>query len=331
MRSADQPVACTAPSMALGGAAVIATATASASSQVARLTSTNIASPAAGHFAYSFSWALAAAAPASSASTARTVARTARFTGGDGGRRRRPARRMPDLRQMATYVLIPGAGGSAWYWHRVAPLLRDRGHDVVAVELPAGDDAAGLAEYADAVVEAIGDRRDLIVVAQSMGGFTGPIVCERVRVELLVLLNAMIGKPGESPGEWGAATGAAAAREEQAARDGRSLDDDPEMLDTFFHDVSPEVTAEAMAQDEPAQSDTPFAQPWALARWPDVLTRVLQGRDDRLFPVEFQRAIAEERLGITQDEMPGGHLLALSQPDELVERLEAYRAEAGVA
>jgi hypothetical protein len=28
---------------------------------------------------------------------------------------------------MSTFVLIPGAGGAAWYWHRVVPELRARG------------------------------------------------------------------------------------------------------------------------------------------------------------------------------------------------------------
>jgi hypothetical protein len=26
--------------------------------------------------------------------------------------------------QNPAFVLIPGAGGAAWYWHRVVPLLR---------------------------------------------------------------------------------------------------------------------------------------------------------------------------------------------------------------
>ena len=59
---------------------------------------------------------------------------------------------------MATYVLIHGAGSDSWYWHLVAPELRAMGHDVVAPDLPCDDDSAGLAEYADTVVDAIGDR-----------------------------------------------------------------------------------------------------------------------------------------------------------------------------
>ena len=37
---------------------------------------------------------------------------------------------------MTTFVLIPGAGGQAWYRHRVVPRLAFRGHDAIAVELP---------------------------------------------------------------------------------------------------------------------------------------------------------------------------------------------------
>ena len=53
-------------------------------------------------------------------------------------------------------------------------------------------------------------------------------------------------------------------------------------------------------------------------------TRVLVGRDDRFFPAGFQRRVATERLGITPDEMPGGHCLALSQPAALADRLVEY-------
>jgi pimeloyl-ACP methyl ester carboxylesterase len=50
---------------------------------------------------------------------------------------------------MATFVLIYGAASSGWYWHRVEPLLRAHGHDVVAPSLPCHDDAAGLDEYTE--------------------------------------------------------------------------------------------------------------------------------------------------------------------------------------
>ena len=65
---------------------------------------------------------------------------------------------------------------SGWYWHLVEAELRARGHDTVAVDLPCDDDSAGLSGYTDAVVTAIGDRTDLVVVGQSLGGFTAPRV-----------------------------------------------------------------------------------------------------------------------------------------------------------
>jgi pimeloyl-ACP methyl ester carboxylesterase len=228
-----------------------------------------------------------------------------------------------------TYVLIPGAGGNASYWYRLEPELRRRGRDVVAVDLPAEDDGAGLPEYAQSVVGAIGDRTGVVLVAQSMAGFTAPQVCERVPVSLLVLVNAMIPAPGETAGAWWANTGQAQARREKDEREGRPTDAELDLATYFLHDLPQEVLDDAGARGR-RQSDTPFGQPWPLSAWPDVQTRVLAGRDDRFFPAEFQRRVSEERLGITPDEMPGGHLVALSRPEELADRLEAYVAEAGL-
>jgi pimeloyl-ACP methyl ester carboxylesterase len=221
---------------------------------------------------------------------------------------------------MATYVLIHGAADSGWYWHLVEAELRGRGHDVVAPDLPSEDDSAGLPEYADAVVEAVGDRTDLVVVAQSFGGFTAPLVCGRLPVDLLVLLAGMVPLPGERPGAWWANTGYKQAKREQDERDGRGDDDEVAL---FMHDVPPDLAAEAMRRERD-QSGTPMEAPWPLPAWPDVPTRFLLCRDDRFFPAEFLRRVARDRLGITPDEIDGSHGVALSHPKELADRLEAY-------
>jgi pimeloyl-ACP methyl ester carboxylesterase len=237
---------------------------------------------------------------------------------------------------MATFVLIPGAGGTASYWHLVEPELRARGHRTIAVDLPAGDDKAGFAEYADAVVAAIDEagpdvagqtEADLVVVAQSMGGFTAPAVCQRVPVSLLVLVNAMIPADGETAGDWWENTGASEARRERDVRDGRSPDAEFDLRTYFFHDVPGPVADDAMATPQ-QQSDTPFAHVGLNGAWPEVRTRVLSGRDDRFFPVDFQRRVAEQRLGITPEVIPGGHLVALARPAELAARLAAYADDA---
>jgi pimeloyl-ACP methyl ester carboxylesterase len=109
----------------------------------------------------------------------------------------------------------------------------------------------------------------------------------------------------------------------RAAIDGRAGDEfDP--MDVVFHDVPAEVLAEAMSRGEPPQSSRPFEDPWPLSRWPDVPTRFLQATDDRSVPVEVQRRVVHERLGLAVKEMPGGHLVALSLHAELAKRLMGY-------
>lgn len=220
-----------------------------------------------------------------------------------------------------TYVLIPGAGTSPWIWHLVVTELERRAHDVVAVDLPSDDDSAGLAEYVDAAVAAIGDRSDLVVVAHSLGGFTAPLLCDRLPVDLLILVAAMVPSPGESPGDWWANTGWAEARRAEVERHGG----DDSMEATFVHDLPPELIAELNGHVR-GQSGAPFEKPWPRGSWPDVPTRVLLCREDRFFPVDFLRRVTQERLGIGPDEMGGGHLPMLSRPIELVDRIEGYVA-----
>ena len=215
---------------------------------------------------------------------------------------------------MATYVLIHGAGDVGWYWHLVKAELRERRHDVVAPDLPCDEDSAGLPEYADAVIEAIGDRTDLVVVAQSLGAFTAPLVCHRVPVDLLVLVAPMIPMPNEAPADYWTNT-----RYDEEAHE--HYDDE---IALFYQDVPSELAAQALKRGR-RQSEAKLFELSPLGSWPDVPTRVLLCRDDRLFPAPFLRRVARERLGITPDEIDGGHTPALSRPKELADRLEAYR------
>ncbi len=217
---------------------------------------------------------------------------------------------------MATYVLIHGAGDSAWAWHRLDPELRRHGHDVVAMDLPCEDDRATFGDYADVVVAAAGEGPGRIVVAHSLGGFTAGLVCDRMAVEQVVLVAAMVPAPGESAGDWWASTAHATAP---------GADDD---IALYLHDLPPELAAEAMRRER-GQSGTPMAEPWPLDAWPPVPTRYLLARDDRFLPPDFARRHARERLGVVADEIPGSHAVALSRPAELADRLEALRPASG--
>jgi pimeloyl-ACP methyl ester carboxylesterase len=124
----------------------------------------------------------------------------------------------------------------------------------------------------------------------------------------------MIPRQGEMGSEWWSNTGQQEAMNAHLSALGLSPEvaDDDAML--YFHDVPPQVRAEAFRRGEPEQSWTPMTQPWPLNAWPDVPTRVLIGREDRLFPADFQRRITRERIGIEADEIEGGHLVAVSPP-----------------
>jgi pimeloyl-ACP methyl ester carboxylesterase len=212
----------------------------------------------------------------------------------------------------ATYVLIHGAGDVGWYWHLVEAELRRRGHDVVAPDLPVSDDAAGLSAYARVVVDAIGARKELVLVAQSFGGYVAPIVCQQVPARLLVLVAGMIPAPGESAEAMLQNTGHAAESAEQGD------------VALFYHDVDRALAAEALSRGR-RQSETPGKEPWPLSAWPDVPTRYVLCREDRLFPAAWVRRVVRERLGIVPDELDSAHTPALSHPLELVELLEGYR------
>lgn len=223
---------------------------------------------------------------------------------------------------MATYVLIHGAGDVGWYWHRVAPLLRERGHDVVAPDLPVDDDTAGLRDYADAVVAAVGGRRELVVVGQSYGAFTALLLPALVPVEAVVLVAGMVPAPGERPADWWANTGHRQAVEEQARRDGGLTGSDDPFV-TFYHDV-PHDLAEQAASRERGESPTAYEDPWPLAALPDVRTGFVLCTEDRCFPAPFLRRVAAERLGVVPGEVVAGHCVALSRPRELADLLLGY-------
>jgi pimeloyl-ACP methyl ester carboxylesterase len=221
---------------------------------------------------------------------------------------------------MSTFVLVPGAGGNASYWTRLVAELERRGHTAVAVDLPEDDPSLDLTDWAALVDAAMPSGEEAVGVFQSLGGFLAPLVRSPLRA--IVLLNAMIPVPGESPDEWWGATGSGEAMRAADLAAGRDPEFDLERH--FFHDLDDEGRAVVFAETPREPSSTAMASKAEFTRWPDVPTHVLAGRDDRFFPVDFQRRVARDRLGLDVDEVPGGHLVAVSNPAAVAERLAAY-------
>lgn len=210
---------------------------------------------------------------------------------------------------MATFVLIHGGGGTAWSWSFVAAKLEEIGHEAVVMDLPCDDPDAGWTEYADAVVDAVGERDELIVVAHSAGGFVAPLVCGKLGAELMVLVAGMVPSPGETFEEWWENTGF-----EEYAGD---LTDD---MAVFYNGIPEELAREDMKRGE-GRENFPSGV-WPMEEWPDVPTRYILFREDKLFPPEFVKKVVGERLGIVPEEMDGGHCAILARPDELAARLD---------
>ncbi|MEV0416461.1 alpha/beta hydrolase [Streptomyces sp. NPDC050448] len=205
-----------------------------------------------------------------------------------------------------------------WYWHLVEAELRARGHGVVTPDLPGDDDSLTLDDYADAVVEAVGDHHDLVVVGQSFGAFTAPLVAARRPVASLILVAGMVPAPGESPDQWWNNTGYTEAVRRQALRDG-GLTGSNDPYVAFYHDVSRELAEEAMSKERAHPSPAASAQPWPLDAWPVVPTRFVLCTEDRFLPPDFLRQLALERLGVVPEEIKASHCVALSRPVELAD------------
>lgn len=231
---------------------------------------------------------------------------------------------------MPGFLLLHGASSTGWLWHGVEAELNRAGHRTVAPDLPCADPEAGLDTYVDVACEAAASLGDdpVVVVAQSMAGLVAPVVAMRRPVERIVLVAAMIPRPGETGMEWWEATGQPAAQREHLDGLGFAGCDplDPEIV--FVHDFDPRLKAESVAH-VPDQQPGPLSAPCPLGAWPSVPTHVVAAEADRLFPLEFMRRQALDRLGVDVDTIPGGHLAALTRPRELADLLARYVSGSG--
>jgi pimeloyl-ACP methyl ester carboxylesterase len=203
-------------------------------------------------------------------------------------------------------------------WERLAPELEIRGHHPVAVELPGDEVDKGLGDYARAVAGALGDAEDVVLVGHSLGGLTVPLVPALRPVERIVLVAALVPRPGQSLIDQlrGEDRGIL-----QPA--GRSTDDDKRTawtdaalaIDTLYHDADPLDAAAAFARLRP-QAAKPQVEPTPLTAWPDVPTEYVVCAQDRMVDPDYQR-----RRPFTHRTLSSGHSPMLSQPSELARLL----------
>ena len=228
---------------------------------------------------------------------------------------------------MTTFALVHGGGHGGWCWELVKPLLEMRGYKVVTPDLPIDDPAAGATQWAGAVVEALRDcDDDVVVVGHSMGGLAIPVVAAKRPVRHLVFLGALMPAPRTTYAEVmtthpDPATGKVLERL-QHDEVGRVLMPRDVNRDYFYQDCPDEVADHVWERLRP-QAFTVFAEICPLQQWPDVPATYILMQDDCVVGNAWSRQIAQLRLGKLPIELPGSHSPFYSRPALLVETLIA--------
>lgn len=214
------------------------------------------------------------------------------------------------------FIFIHGPKSDSWYWHRVVQRVIKAGFQAVAVDLPVEDPSKGLADYTAVVARIANEHPGLTLVVQGMAAFIAPMIAATAEVKLMILVSPMVPTYGESASQWLDNTGQREAARRLRIEQGRDPDAPFSISETYLHDM-PECVARQFTRHIRKQALRPFDEPWSLPHWPHTPTKCIVGRHDRLFPLEFQRRIIAERLGLVPEVIEGGHLVALSVPDEL--------------
>jgi pimeloyl-ACP methyl ester carboxylesterase len=213
---------------------------------------------------------------------------------------------------VAHFLLLHGACHGGWCWDRVVSQLRDRGHSATAPDLPCDNLQAGLSEYADTAIIALGDSaesdQDVVVVAHSLGALVAPVIASRVPTRRLVMLAGIVGAPGASMEQLAAVDAdrdlplGENALEFDAQGRFRFAPDTARRL--LYHDCSPADADAAVAQLRFQCSM--WTQVADFAEWPRTEIVSITCLDDRVVNPTWSDRIARERLGVEPVHLPGG-------------------------
>ncbi len=218
-------------------------------------------------------------------------------------------------------VFVHGAcvRDGAWWWHRAAELLWQRGVPSVAPLLPScgeggypgGTGGPGLPEDVAAVRQVlVGSDEPTIVVAHSYGGIvTAEAAAEVASVHHLMLVSSYLPEVGQSLSDFGDGTPSPFL---DIDPDGGTFGVRPEALaETFLQDCDPDIQTQAAARLA-RQSVHVTTQPVGAAAWKQVPSTYLVCAQDKGTPARLQRGFAARAGRVV--ELDAGHHPFLSQP-----------------
>lgn len=233
---------------------------------------------------------------------------------------------------MATYVLVHGAWLGGWYWQRVAPLLRQAGHTVFTPTLTGLGERSHLLTrditldtYVTDIEQVLTceDLTDVILVGHSFGGTVITAVAERAGAHIasLIYLDAEVPLSGESDAGC-LLPGTVDFVLERAKECG----------DGWLFTTSPSATFGITDPSDQAWIDARLTpQPVSTVTQPIYYGKAVETLPRHFIACRpYEPLIADIRARIQQDsrwtyqEIDGGHLVMVTRPRELAERLLTF-------
>lgn len=235
---------------------------------------------------------------------------------------------------MSTFVLVHGAWHGGWCWEKLVPLLEERGHDVVVVDLPGhGDNGAPVSEvtlaaYGDHVAGVLDEQaQPVVLVGHSMGGLAISEAAERrpYKIELLVYVTGFLLQNGKSLLET------AQTDEEAIVFQNADVDEENGVVtiredgakDVFYGDCSEEDVEKAKERLIP-QPLAPFATPVSVGEaFGRVRRAYIECLQDRAIGPATQKRMYTELPCEKVVSMETSHSPFLSAPEELAGHLDS--------
>jgi pimeloyl-ACP methyl ester carboxylesterase len=224
---------------------------------------------------------------------------------------------------VANFCLIHGAWHDGSCWEPVARRLQERGHEVVAPDLPLHDPNAGFEERARPALQALDGAADpVVVVGHSMGSAYATLVAVACPGSLLVHLCPRLGgfaPPAGAPDPFREGFPFPADRP-----DGTSAWDAEAAVGAMYRRLPPETARTLVRCLRPMAAP---ADEFPLANHPVIPTVLVYAADDEIFAPAWERFMARELLGIEPIEIPGGHFPMAEDPDALADLLDRLSHE----
>ncbi len=236
---------------------------------------------------------------------------------------------------MSTFVLVHGAWHGGWCWYKVVSLLRQKGHTVLAPDLPAhGRDqtpinAVSMQSYAQRVAEVMRTAKEpVILVGHSMGGFVISAAAEQQpeTVAKLVYLAAFLLDDGQTFGDAASRdAGSTVSSGLVPSADGASLTVSANRLkEIFYGDCSDADIALAELALGPESGAALGAQMHVTAqRWGKIPRVYIECTKDRAVSIASQRAMVERLPCEKVITMETDHSPFFSAPEQLAAHLMA--------